>query len=304
MVLTGCSSASAPAGAPAAANAKPNANAKAGGAPTSGGSTAPKDSGSLPMDAYIFLSDKDQRVVQQAMSLVTRDCMKRFGFDYQPPAPDQSSSGDSPKHYGFGVDDVKQAQLWGYHSPQQQVTQPAPAEPDDGKSSPSHLVLIGGVKSAGGQAVPEGGCKGEAESKVLGPDLSKDQETALSGPNADGKDTTPGGPAGHDPRVQDALKAWKSCMNKAGFNYSVPFDGPKQFLKGPGQAVQPSAPEIASAVADATCKQQVNLNGIWFQAETDLENTFIEQHATALNEVQKQRADEVKRAAAIVASGS
>jgi hypothetical protein len=301
--VTGCSSQSAdrsPA-ANAGANANAGAKANAGAAVTSGAS--PMADGSLPMDAYYFLSTKDQQVVQQATDLVTRDCMKRFGFDYKPPASDQNSSGMSPKHYGFGNDDVKQAQLWGYHSPQQ-VTQTAPAEPGDGKNSPEHLVLIGGVKSSGGQAVPDGGCKGAAETKVMGADLTKDQQSALSGPAGDGTDHTPGGPAGHDPKVQQALQAWKDCMAKAGFDYSIPSDAPKQFMKGPGQAVQPSAPEIASAVADATCKQQVNLNGIWFQAETDLENKFIEQNATALNEVQKQHQDEVKRATSIVSSGS
>ncbi|WP_344665556.1 hypothetical protein [Catenulispora yoronensis] len=304
-VLTGCSSAKS-AGPAAAGNvgAAAPASGSAPGSASAGGATPSMALGALPMDAYYFMSEKDTRVVQQAMDLVTRDCMKRFGFDYKPPAPDPGAAEQAKQHSGLGNDDVKQAQLWGYHSPQQPAAQNLPPEPGDGKNSPEHLVLIGEVKTSGGQAVPSGGCKGEAESRVLGPDLPPDQSAVLNGPGGDGKDSTPGGPAGHDPRVQAALKAWKDCMAKAGFSYSVPSDGPMKFLKGPGQSAQPSAPEIAAAVADATCKKQVNLNGIWFQAETDVENKFIEEHATAINELKKSREAEVKRATSIVGAGS
>ena len=264
---------------------------------------------SLPMDAYMLTSDKDSKVVRQAMQISIHGCMKRYGFDYQLPADDSPSR--TIHRLPFGIEDPKQAQVWGYHYPQTAPSPPVaapvdPNTPDPDKNSPQQLVLTGGVAKSGGLSVPSGGCKGEAEQKVMGDYLTADL-SVLNGPRGSSQtpDATPGGPAGRDPRVQAALTAWADCMKGKGYQYTAPDQATRAFLKGPGsQSAQPSADEISTAVADAACKQQTRLNPIWITAETDLEKTFIEQHATELAQVKKLQEDEVKRAAAIVGSGS
>jgi hypothetical protein len=58
----------------------------------------------------------------------------------------------------------------------------------------------------------------------------------------------------------------------------------------------PTRTEIVTALADVTCKQQVNLPGIWLAAQAGYENELIEEHRAALDTVRRFLSTGIMRA--------
>jgi len=115
-----------------------------------------------------------------------------------------------------------------------------------------------------------------------------------------------------DPRVRDAVVSWASCMAGAGYpNLSAVADAEDLVAQtvdsfmtpaaarvepGPGEtlfdAIKASAPdeldalqaqEIAVAVADATCREQVDYERIHREVENEYEQEFVDAHRDELD---------------------
>jgi len=99
----------------------------------------------------------------------------------------------------------------------------------------------------------------------------------------------------NDPRILAIDKAWSACMTHRGFSYRTPQQA--------AQRNWPSAPspvEIATAVADVTCKTQTNLTNTWLAVEAAYQLALISQNLTALSQLQASFATLLRRAEALV----
>ncbi len=99
-----------------------------------------------------------------------------------------------------------------------------------------------------------------------------------------------------DPRVLLAERLWSACMARSGYTYKTP----AQAQQGSWPS-QPSAAEIATAVADVRCKAQTDFVNTWLAVEAAYQQALISQNLTELARLQGnfgkllQRAENVLR---------
>jgi hypothetical protein len=257
LTLTACGGHKAPSGPPSIGNVRMMTN---------------MTNASFPLDAYM-VSSHERITIENAAAIVAGRCMRRFGFDWQTPKiPDLAVS---PYARRYAVTDPEEARRLGYHPPL------TPGTHD--KADPSHqnpppgatAVYFGkGQNVAKGAAVPEGGCLGEARTK-----LGADPRTEAT--LADKLRLNAFQNAQTDSRTQAAFRKWSECMEVAGYHYATPWAANDDPMWSGDKA---SRTEIATAVADATCKRKVNLVSIWFAVETAYQQRAIDQNAPALTE--------------------
>ncbi len=140
-----------------------------------------------------------------------------------------------------------------------------------------------------GADVPEGGCAAEAE-RVLGT-LPKAGVAAVNQISSESAAR-----AEEDDQVQEAMRAWRTCMADKGYDYSNVWEpNDTDWPEPPGEQ------EIATAMADVDCKQETNLVGIWMGVEAAYQEALIEQNAEVLDEL-RDATDSMLRTAAEVLS--
>jgi hypothetical protein len=99
-----------------------------------------------------------------------------------------------------------------------------------------------------------------------------------------------------DPRVTAASAAWSRCMALRGYHYVNPQQA--VFHNWPAS---PTAAETATAVADVTCKQQVNLTNIWLTVEAAYQTALIGQNIDTLAHLQASFQGALNRVEALLA---
>jgi hypothetical protein len=101
-----------------------------------------------------------------------------------------------------------------------------------------------------------------------------------------------------DPRVLAVERAWSRCMARRGYTYRNPLQAQQHSWPS-----APSAGEVATAVADVSCKTQTNLPNTWLTVEAAYQTALISQNLTELSQLQAsfqgllQRAEEMLAAA-------
>lgn len=122
-------------------------------------------------------------------------------------------------------------------------------------------------------ALPEGGCAGEARSILAGDGELHDLFYAN---NVGNKAYIR---AIDDSRVRDVTRRWSECMSQRGYDYADPDEagGDPKWL-GLDAAARPTPEEIPVATADVECKQSVNYLGVRVAIETAYQNLVIEEH--------------------------
>ncbi|WP_344639681.1 hypothetical protein [Kitasatospora cystarginea] len=233
----------------------------------------------------------------------TSACMKRYGQTL--PVP-QRPSADSPAlaaytvmNRRYGLMDPDAARTCGYHLPQSVTGTAATDRPVvlSQLSAQAQTVLLGldpktgtRVTTYAGTPLPEHGCLGELERILPG----SSGGPAGPGSNADGVvtdiKTHSFTDSLADPRVVAAISAWSGCMKTHGYTLTDPLKAPDGIASMADP--RPSSSEIAQAEADVACKRSANLIGIWFAAESELQNKAIEQHAAQLKAVKFTLASE------------
>jgi len=256
----------------------------------------------FPLDAYSFTPDQRETVIY-ATQLLTQQCALRFGVDYKvsPPPYDQPTYADTHARR-FGIFQLEQAQQYGYNPPPD-PDQDANRGKGAGGWNPGPyelLVVVGhGNSSTADKALPvddqgvtldEDGCSGWADRTLRAGAPDVDDIAVLNDANASVYDSK------KDSRVQAAFHAWSTCMADQGYHYDDPWQPNNKEWPEP-----PDDEEIATAVADVTCKQQTNLVGIWLAVETAYENRAIEQHAEQLRQVKDLLDAELRNANDVLA---
>ncbi|SDT80860.1 hypothetical protein SAMN05216371_6466 [Streptomyces sp. TLI_053] len=272
--VTGCAS-SGPAPAPAAA---PSVDA----VPT----LATADGRALPIARFLISPDEDRRI-EAARTALIGSCMKRFGFDYAPPALGTKPDLMTRRYY---LTDAASAAAQGYHwgpsaDQRQPSAAPQPPAPElqavlgHGRGGPDSSTEPAG-RTHNGVAIPPGGCLGEADDTLTrGGGILQDDAGALE---INGRGFTD---SMADGRVKAAFAAWSRCMKEKGQTYASPVDAVRdeRWFSSPTA----TAPEIAAATADVDCKQRNNVVGIWFAVETAYQNRAVQADAKRLEQARK-----------------
>jgi hypothetical protein len=241
----------------------------------------------LPLDPYI-MSGENLSATTRAEHVLIRECVARFGFDYQlPPPPNPAVKG---KERRYGISDENQAAVWGYH---------VPAEPDDssGYVEPAGdvvAVITGrGRSSYGGQQVPEGGCVAEARRK-----LAESAPRPANERLADDLAGTSANRTHEHSQVKKATEGWSACMKKAGYEYS----DPRKAINDPAFSGDVATPEeINVALADIRCKKESNFINVMATVETAYQKRALERNAAALAIIKENFDARERNAAAILA---
>jgi hypothetical protein len=263
---------------------------------------------SMPLDSYEEVAGLEQNAVSAAAALLMQRCMTAQGFQFTPAA---GTSGEQSVldtiEDGYGLASLPQAQQFGYG-------QPTGSQPFGG---PGAVILGGLVGSPKDQAhskawysallgfypgvrigqVRHLGCFQEAYQELYGQSggiglavaISADPVPGIAGEAASWTQT--------DPRIVAANAAWSRCMHARGYSYRNPARA--------ADAHWPSAPstrEIGTAVADVTCKSQVNYVNIWLTVEAAYQQALIGQNLQSLAALQTSFGTDLKRAQLILDS--
>ena len=264
----------------------------------------------MPIDAYLP-SGQEAATLYDSIDIGVAQCAKGFGITV-PVSIISDEPGATDYTRLFGVASLADAQKYGYNDPATAtggaaagtggaVTQPdlTPAETTvvvgwpDGHVSGNPDSPPKGL-TYNGRTVPTGGCRGAAYRAIglapgfnyIQPQLAMNlSDSAFNQSQADS-------------RVLAVFAKWSACMKAQGFSYPNPWT--------PNDAKWPtpvSSTEIATAVADVQCKQQVNLVGISDAVMTAYENVLIQQNITGLNADKTELDSAAAKAATVVAAG-
>ena len=261
----------------------------------------------MPLDSYEQVAGNEQEVLVEASSLLTQRCMTARGFSYAEAAqPSTELSGlQQTENSPVGLTKLSQAHIYGYATP----------KTDTGSSGPVFFGFVGG--QVFGQAIQDHGtawvtallgfspgpvqqnqghhegCVPLVTSELYGPDRGSSNPDPVPGIAFQALQWTQS-----DPRTLAVDKAWSRCMMARGFGYGTPQEAEQK-----NWPHLPTTAEIATAVADVTCKAQTNLTNTWLTVEAAYQLALIDQNLTALSQLQSSFKGLLQRAEALVGAG-
>jgi hypothetical protein len=262
---------------------------------------------SLPLNSYADVSGLQQAALAEAQSLLTQKCMAARGFVYtSQPTPIQEQALLQGIEYGFNgpaaranwlIISLADASTYGYG-------QPAAASPPTGgiflggfssfnalkQHAAMAVALIGFAPGVSIGPVRQEGCLNLANNEIYRPGSNQvgDPVPAIAQQATVWTQT--------DPRVLAVSAAWSRCMAQQGYHYASP-----QQPADHNWPATPTAAEIATAVADVTCKQHVNLTNTWLTVEAAYQTALIGQNLSTLANLQASFQGALKRVEALLA---
>jgi hypothetical protein len=254
----------------------------------------------MPLEAYQAISTQQQEALADASNQLVQRCMAARGFDdtssTSPPGSSVATLAQVEAS-GAGLTSITQARTFGF------------ARPKGAGSSPSGPQIIGIVSAAGfGQSLKAGRAYAEAlfgfgPGTGTGPgghlgclqQASKQVYGALFGePVPDPVPQIAEQAASYtqtDRRVRAVIRAWSACMARHFYHYSSPSQ-----VEGHRWKTPPNRAEIATAVADVTCKAKTNLLNTWLAVEAAYQQALIGQNLATLSQLQANFAPLLRRA--------
>lgn len=251
----------------------------------------------MPLDVYEQVSTQEQDALSESQTLLVEQCMTARGFTY--PAPASTSNGfaalQQVENDPFGLDNMARAEAYGYAQPKGSASQ-----------GPQIIGFIGGglftgaLKNHGraytmalfgfGPGASGPGCYQQATSGVygaLGGNPNPDPVPSIAAQAAQWAQT--------DRRVEAVERAWSRCMAAHGYNFGTPLQAQQHNWPS-----QPTTGEVATAVADVSCKTRTNLPNTWLTVEAAYQQALVAQNLAALSELQKNFGALLSRAEAIL----
>jgi hypothetical protein len=248
----------------------------------------------MPLDAYEQISIQQQGILNDAVVLLTQQCMAARGFVYtaQAQGSDSLASIQEIENTGLGLTSLTQAQTYGYRTSQshsgQLSTGPvgSAAEPNLGSAIKQHGTGWADALDRPGRG-SSAGCLVIALSQLEGPGQT-DLAVGLAYQAEQWTRT--------DPRLGAASQAWSRCMARRGLTYSSPLAAAQH--RWPKL---PSRTEIATAIADVTCKTQANLVNTWQTVNAAYQQALVNRNPIQLAEAQASFASALRRAENLLA---
>jgi hypothetical protein len=264
---------------------------------------------SLPLNSYAAVSGLQQTVLAEAQILLTQKCMAARGFVYtSQTTPSQEQALLQGIEYGFNgpfgranwlTISLSDASTYGYGQPAAASSPPQIGVFLGGFSSFNDLkqhaalavALLGFAPGVSIGPVREPGCLNIANNEIYRPGSSQlgDPVPAIAEQASMWTQT--------DPRVVAVTAAWSRCMARRGYRYASP-----QQAAGHNWPKNPTAAETATAVADVTCKQRVNLANTWLTVEAAYQTALIGQNIGTLANLQASFQSALNRVEALLAS--
>jgi hypothetical protein len=248
----------------------------------------------MPLDAYEQISIQQQGILNDAVVLLTQRCMAARGFVYtaQAHGSDSLASIQEIENTGLGLTSLTQAQTFGYRTSSahsgQLATGPSgsAAGPDLSSAIKQHGTGWANALDRPGRG-PSAGCLVAALSQLEGPGQS-DLALGLAYQAEQWTQT--------DPRLSAAGQAWSACMARRGLSYGSPLAAAQH--RWPKL---PSRTEIATAIADVTCKTQTNLVSTWQSVDAAYQRALVNRNPIQLADVQASFASALRRAEILLA---
>lgn len=268
------------------------------------GPIPPADSGkvvNLPLGIYADVAFSQQTVLSEAVTLLTQKCMAGRGFVYATQAsPSQAETLVQTAEYPFGVTSATDAATYGYGQPGSSGKGPGPAFlggfasfGDLAKQPRAWTVaLLGFAPGARIGPHPTEGCLNEASSELYGRGGGLSDpvpQIALQAANW----------TESDPRVEAVDSLWSHCMAARGYHYNTP-----QQAADAHWPSKPTPKETATAQADVTCKQAVNLDNTWLAVEAAYQSALIGNDLATLANLQHSFQSMLHRAEALLSMPS
>ncbi|MEU8319710.1 hypothetical protein AB0C33_15185 [Nonomuraea sp. NPDC048881] len=262
----------------------------------------------MPLDTFMT-SMNDIALIAKARSFAARDCMHSLGFKQWTADTVPMATTNTFKELDL-VDypDPATAAESGYpgitpRQPLQFDRKPAARSTPTRPDREGIEVLMGRVaKTKSGLAVPSGGCLEAGDRKIRSADAETAPEELAVDPRALAADAKFS--ALRDSRMQSANAAWSSCMEQKGLRYADPRAARSDPRWAGRKSEEPaSEEEKRAAEADATCKQAVNLFGIYKALEAAYQKVQVGKHASALVDSTRVFKSWVENAQRIVAKG-
>ncbi|MEV5441503.1 hypothetical protein AB0N23_02965 [Streptomyces sp. NPDC052644] len=221
----------------------------------------------LPLDAYV-LTGAETLLVEDAQEILMGRCMKGLGLEWKP-LPRVDARDIEPQNLGrYGADPVD-ALRHGYH--------PRPDPPSvvrRDRAWDERETLPTDVRRAAYGPSGTGGCLRTARQQLAGGVAAPDHR-AFNELTATALETSR-----RAPELRPALRAWRACMAKAGFDYPDPLAAAaNERWITPG----PTPAEHATARADASCQRSSKVMEAWAAAETRVQHRLVQQNAARLN---------------------
>jgi hypothetical protein len=258
----------------------------------------------MPLDVYEEVASQQQDALVEAQTLLTQQCMTARGFSY--PAPATPGNGltalQGIENDPFGLTSLARAETYGY-------AQPKGSSPQGG---PGIIGFVGGglftgVLNHSGQAYtmalfgfgpgagagPHRGCYQQSVTEVygrLGGNPNPDPVPIIALQASQWAQT--------DPRVLAVERAWSRCMARRGYSYGTPLQAQQHNWPSP-----PTTGEVATAVADVSCKTQTNLPNTWLTVEAAYQSALVAQNLTALSQLQANFQRLLQRAEGLLGGG-
>lgn len=244
----------------------------------------------LPLDPYL-VNPSQQATIDAAYAKSISRCMARFGFDYRPPAqtpgPRDSDAPVTRIDGRYGSQSAELMAKWGYH-PEGGIPESRPPSEEPAREMSHDMVVAGrgtsdpqkafgpGGQVINGETVPRRGCMGEGIEELTG-----STEGTLYDPQIaiDLKLRTLYA-SQQDARTQAAFAKWSRCMRTRGFDYEDPLaaGGDPEWRKSP----RPTPRELKVATADAACRHEHNVVGVWYAVDHAHQETAVAENAAAL----------------------
>jgi hypothetical protein len=248
----------------------------------------------LPLSTYADVAILQQSALADANTLLTQKCMAAKGFSYSAtstPSVEETIVQDT--EYGYGVSTLADAGTYGY------------GQPGSGAGRGPGPAFLGGFASFGDLAKQPRAWTVALLGFAPGARIGRDQQegclqlagTLLYGSGGGLSDPVPSIAVQasqwtqSDPRVLAVEAAWSRCMTARGYKYS----NPQQAADAHWPAT-PTPRETATASADVTCKQQVNLVNTWLTVEAAYQAVLVGKDLATLSQLQASFGKILRRA--------
>jgi hypothetical protein len=251
--------------------------------------TTPPPRRQQPLDAYRD-DAATTRVLGRAMDLLVTRCLASEGFPGALPeelrttvatadVPDRS-----PLPFELGVTDVTAARRDGYQPRNGTLDTEAPSLTE--RFGAAYMGAFNRCTSAAGL---------ELRGSEVQP---QDVDDVVNVPGELAREATVRTQA--DARVHAAIAEWAGCMEVRGYDYRSPEEPPFDFADG--EVLSPA--EVATAVADVSCKDEARLVEVWLDAEADHQAALVDERRVALDSYDEWRRGRLERAHEVVGEGT
>ncbi|CAL9436250.1 hypothetical protein [Streptomyces sp. enrichment culture] len=222
----------------------------------------------LPLDRYL-LSVNEIYLIESAKDVVTRDCMKQRGFDWEV-IDDRGRYPDLRNRRRYGVIEMPVARTMGYR------TNPRLMGSTDVTVRKMDREKRLGPAERKAATDPVDGCWKRAGDRLArGSRVDEDLVNKLNGSSL--------ATALETPAVVRATRAWSACMKERGQAYDdfyAAAEDPRW-----GRSGRPTRAEKETAEADVACKERTGLVALLAETERGIQERGIRAHAAYFAEL-------------------